>query len=269
MNRWEINRRHWSTTLDAQNLAERSNTLALETQLRLYHTADVREALDLLDPAARLVLDLGGGLGLMAIHLARRGAFVVIADISLPRLREARNLARQLGLADRIATVHCFAENLPFLDASIDRQTCKSVLIHTDLARASSELARTLSPDGRAVFIEPLAHNPFVNAYRRLAAPRVWREITDYFTPSRLTQLRHPFRQAGFQSRAKSLYFLAFLATPLNYTLHLPALYRFAETFLLFLDAILFAVLPPLKRLAWFALILVEGRHEPNRTHPR
>ena len=38
---------------------------------------------------------------------------------------------------------------------------------HLDLYAAYSELSRVLIPSGKAYFIEPLGHNPFINLFRR------------------------------------------------------------------------------------------------------
>ncbi|MCC6547563.1 class I SAM-dependent methyltransferase [Candidatus Sumerlaeota bacterium] len=260
-NRWEKNRQHWSRTLDAQNLADESQGTSIHTQTELFLTADVTVALREMRPLeGRMTLDLGGGLGLMAILLARRGAHVVIADISLPRLQKARALAVEQGFGDRIHCVYSAAEALPFVPAAFDRITCKSVLIHTRLKLATDELARILSGDGVACLIEPMAGNPFVNLYRRLAAPSVWKEITDYFDTSAVRTVSTSFRDAGFRTNTRFMYWLSFFATPLNYTLHWPHAYRIAERLLLGVDAIALMLLPGLRRQCWFSVIKVFPR---------
>ena len=257
------NEEHWNATLDAQNLGEASAPVPLDMQLTLAATADVRAAYRHLGPLkGRLILDLGGGLGLNAILLARAGARVVIADLSRARLREARKLIESLGLLSQVQFVCCAAEELPFRDGVFDGQITKSVLIHTDLPRAAAELHRTLAPNGRAAFIEPLTGNPFVNLYRRVAAPKIWQEITRYFDHDRLATLRMPFADAMRPVGIRRMYFLAFFATPFNYSLHKPKMYFFLERALLALDKALFTVLPPLRRGAWFAIVMVGSPKE-------
>ncbi len=265
--RWSRNRQHWDSTLDARNLRESAAAASVERELRLYETPDVRAAFEALRPLdGRVVLDLGGGLGLMAILLAREGAVAVVADVSPRRLRAARELARRAGVEGRVHFVLAEAEALPFRTGSLDRQTTKSVLIHTRLAPAAEELARTLCPrSGRAVFLEPMDRNPFANAYRRLFAPAIWRDITDYFTPERFGVVRAAFRARGLGSRLRPLYLTGFLASPFRYLLPLPKVARLVEGVLLAVDSLLLRAAPALWRRAWFGVLTIR----PSRKAPR
>ena len=51
-------------------------------------------------------------------------------------------------------------------DDSFDLVCGSGILHHLDLPAAMRELARVLRPSGRAVFMEPLGHNPAINAFR-------------------------------------------------------------------------------------------------------
>ena len=57
---------------------------------------------------------------------------------------------------------------LPFRDGAFDAVLGKQILHHLDLKIAIPEIARVLRPGGRAVFLEPLIHNPLLEGYRRL-----------------------------------------------------------------------------------------------------
>lgn len=256
------NRRHWDRTLDPRNLGAAAGEAAgWRRESELARTADVRLALRLLAPLkGKLLLDLGGGLGIHALLFAGEGAHVVIADLSLERLRAARAVAREAGVLDRISFVLCGAEELPFRDDVFDRQFTKSVLIHTTLPVASAELARTLASGGRAAHIEPLTGNPFVNLYRLLAAPRAWRHITDYFDARSLATLRAAHRSRGGRLRVHRLYFLAFFASAFHFLLPVLTLQRGLEKVLLCVDALLFALFPSLRRRCWFSISEVRRR---------
>jgi SAM-dependent methyltransferase len=45
------------------------------------------------------------------------------------------------------------------------------VLHHVDLKKCLDEVKRVLKPGGQAAFWDPVAHNPVINVYRRMAMP--------------------------------------------------------------------------------------------------
>ncbi|MCC5877489.1 MAG: methyltransferase domain-containing protein [Candidatus Sumerlaeia bacterium] len=257
------NRRHWDQTLDARNLgADNAVGSDWRHEVDLAESADVRLAIRLLHPLGdKIVLDLGGGLGIHAILFAEAGARVVIADISVERLKVARELIRRTGYIDRVSFIACGAEELPFVAHAFDRQFTKSVLIHTQLGRASAELVRTLSPRGSATFIEPLTGNPFVNAYRRIAAPDIWQNITDYFDRKSLRTLGRTFRASGYTTRCHRIYFLAFFASVFHFLLPSVWLQRRVERALLALDRLLFRAFPSLRGRCWFSVTEIRPKH--------
>jgi SAM-dependent methyltransferase len=79
----------------------------------------------------------------------------------------ARRLARRHGVEDRIRFEAGPGEMLPYEDEALDLVFGHDVLHHMDLARAVAEVRRVLRPGGRAVFAEPLGHNPILNRYRQ------------------------------------------------------------------------------------------------------
>jgi SAM-dependent methyltransferase len=214
--------------------------------------------------AGARVLDIGAGLGVNSLYLASRGATVVATDIALERLAILRRFAQSGGIArasaiggippaagGRIHAVRCAAEHLPFRAGAFSRACSKSVLIHTRLACAASETARVLAAGGRGVFVEPMTGNPFVNLYRRTLAPQVWREITTYFSRAEMDALCTPFAR----SRKSFHYLLAFFAFVFQFGVRAPFLFRVSLALLTAVDRALFAVCPPLKKLAWFVVI--------------
>jgi ubiquinone/menaquinone biosynthesis C-methylase UbiE len=120
------------------------------------------------DVHGRHVLDYGCGTGGTATQLLAQGAQVTGFDISHARLMEARQ--RVAGEPGDAATglLQCAAEMLPFSDGAFDAVLGKQILHHLDLKIAIPEIARVLRPGGRAVFLEPLIHNPILEGYRRL-----------------------------------------------------------------------------------------------------
>lgn len=115
------------------------------------------------------VLDFGCGLGRTSRMYAEMGAARVDGfDLSSERLAVAQRNAERYGLADRIFFRHLSAEEIDYPDASFDLVLGKAILHHTDLEQTSRQLARVLSPNGEAYFLEPLGHNPVLNLFRRL-----------------------------------------------------------------------------------------------------
>jgi len=141
------------------------------------------DAMRSVDPE-QAVLEYGCGEGSAAFDLARRGVTVVGIDISSVAIEHATERANVEGLTTaRFAVMN--AEHLEFDDESFDLVCGSGILHHLDLQPALSEVARVLKPGGRAVFFEPMGHNPLINLYRR-------------FTPSMRTSDEHPLLMSDF-----------------------------------------------------------------------
>ena len=117
--------------------------------------------------AGKNVLEYGCGLGGHAFLLADRGANVTGIDISEVAVAQAKH--RAAGYSQGALTfMTADAENLHFPDNTFDLVCGTGILHHLDIARSLAEVKRVLKPGGRAVFYEPLGHNPLLNLYRRL-----------------------------------------------------------------------------------------------------
>ncbi len=82
------------------------------------------------------------------------------------------------------------AESLDFTDDFFNVVCGISILHHLDLNSSYSELLRVLKPGGKAFFIEPLGHNPFINLFRKL-------------TSNLRTEDEHPLLKADLQLLSK------------------------------------------------------------------
>lgn len=131
-------------------------------------------------PPDASVLDLGCGADApVAMRLGGEGKRVTAVDLSAVAIEQARERAHLRGLDARIDLRVMNAEALEFPDGSFDLVCGSGVLHHLDLRRGLGEVARVLNPQGRALFLEPMGHNPAINLYRRL-------------TPSQRTVDEHP-----------------------------------------------------------------------------
>jgi S-adenosylmethionine-dependent methyltransferase len=95
---------------------------------------------DFLPQATRslVALDVGGGTGAIAVHLAGLGLHVTLLDSSLPMLDFAKRAAREAGVTERIALKHgdvAQLENL-FHAGSFDVILCHNLLEYVDDPRA-------------------------------------------------------------------------------------------------------------------------------------
>ena len=118
------------------------------------------------------VLEVGAGLTTQAFWMVDEGAHVTGIDISDVVVEKVRARAREMGVQDSCDFQVMDAENLSFPPDSFDVVCGNSVIHHIDLELAYANAAKVLKPQGRAVWREPLGHNPLLNAFRRLT-PRM------------------------------------------------------------------------------------------------
>jgi SAM-dependent methyltransferase len=114
------------------------------------------------------LLELGCGCGEASVFFAKLGAKVTATDLSPGMLDLTKRVAdhHHVELATKVAS----SEVLPFPDQSFDIVYGANVLHHSDIAKAIQEVNRVLRPGGRVCFWDPLAANPVINVYRRMAS---------------------------------------------------------------------------------------------------
>lgn len=122
---------------------------------------------------AKSILDLGCGYHPTPIYFALAGAARVCAsEISPKAVDFMRKVAEHYGVADRVSVHLCPAERMPFATGEFDLMHGEAVLHHISLPLAAPEIRRVLKKGGRAVFKDPLGHNPLLE-YVRDHMPRV------------------------------------------------------------------------------------------------
>lgn len=154
---------------DAWAAGARVEDVALDAMFEGCTALEHRQILGRLgDLRGRRLLDVGAGLGEASVYFAKRGAEVTASDVSGGMLEFAGRLAAHHGA--RIATVQAPADALPFPDDSFDIVYIANALHHVaDVPAAVGELRRVLRPGGTFVSIDPIAYNPAINVYRRMA----------------------------------------------------------------------------------------------------
>jgi SAM-dependent methyltransferase len=192
------------------------------------------------------VLEIGCSEGKFALHFfAERGARIAGIDIAGRPVEKARAEAERRGLTALAAFEIGDAHQLRWESGSFDLVYATGVLHHLDVRTAMDEVHRVVKPGGTAMFFEPLAGNPLINAYRAL-------------TPSRRTPDERPLGRddldaitAGWaRSEVRFFHLTSLLAVPLRGK----PLFAKTVTGLHALDRQLFRM-PALRRLAWYAMI--------------
>jgi ubiquinone/menaquinone biosynthesis C-methylase UbiE len=139
------------------------------------------EIADLYDPRGKRVLLYGCGPALGAREFVEAGASEIVGfDISAAEIEYGQRVAEEGGYADRVDLKVADAHHTGLPDQSFDLIMGTAILHHLDVRLALEELRRLLAPNGRAVFLEPLAHNPILRVGRM-------------FTPGARTEDEHPF----------------------------------------------------------------------------
>lgn len=118
------------------------------------------------------VLEIGMGLTCQAYWMAEEGAQVTGIDIADVAIDKGKQRAAELGVQDRCDFRVMDIENMTFGPSSFDLVCGNGAIHHVDVARGYENTARVLKAHGRAVWREPLGHNPLLNAFRRLT-PRM------------------------------------------------------------------------------------------------
>ena len=198
----------------------------------------------------RQLLEYGCGLGHDTVFFASAGAHVLTFDLSDGMIREVTELVMQKGL-DHLVRLHKMSgEALAFSDQSVDLVYGRSIVHHLDLRLAGKEIHRVLREGGKAAFLEPLGHNPFINFVRKFTPS--WRTPTEKpLTTSDLEIFVEPFSSA----RVEGWCLLSLFALFFCYFLPSRRLFVFAVTRLGALDRWLLNRFPELWKFCWVAVI--------------
>ncbi|MGH9270266.1 MAG: class I SAM-dependent methyltransferase [Ilumatobacteraceae bacterium] len=207
-------------------------------------TADYRRVARLAAGPGTHVLEYGCGVDGLAASLVGGGAQVTAIDISAVAIERSAASAAERGVEVTFAVMD--AEALELADGSLDLVVGSGILHHLDLDRAVSEVARVLKPGGRAVFYEPLAHNPLLNLFRRL-------------TPAMRTEDEHPLRMADVEriasqfrsAEVRTHVVLSLVLAPVAHT----SWARRPLALLHRVDRALLRRIPALRRQAWIVVL--------------
>ena len=202
------------------------------------------------------ILDYCCGNGDDSLYIARQGAREVVGiDISAVSIQNCRLLAEKLNLPNAHFEV-MDAEAMTFPDSSFDILTEYGALHHLNLDLEYKEMARVLQPKGKAICVEALGHNFFINYYRRKTPElRTAWEVDHILKKDKILEARRYFQEV----KILGFYHLACIAAvPFRRTAVFPVLLRTLEV----IDSLLLKI-PLIKWWAWQIVFVLE---KPNKT---
>ena len=120
------------------------------------------------DLKGKRLLDIGAGLGESSVYFALQGAQVTMTDISPGMVQTGRELARKYGV--EIEGIVSQAEDLGVPAETYDFIYIANTIHHVqDRDALFQKIHRALKPGGRFFSYDPVAYNPVINVYRRMA----------------------------------------------------------------------------------------------------
>lgn len=135
------------------------STTAPENKFILKQMGDLR---------GKKLLDVGCGLGESSVYFALKGAQVTAMDLSPVMVETTISLGKHFGV--EIEGVVGSADTLTVPDGQFDFVYLGNLVHHIeDRPRLWKEVKRVLKPGGSFYSWDPVAYNPVVNVYRRIA----------------------------------------------------------------------------------------------------
>jgi 2-polyprenyl-3-methyl-5-hydroxy-6-metoxy-1,4-benzoquinol methylase len=118
--------------------------------------------------AGKRLLDLGAGLGESSVYFALQGARVTTVDLSPQMVETALSLGRKFGV--ELEGLVSGVEDLDVPAESYDVIYVANTIHHVhDRPALFQKISRALKPGGMFFSYDPLAYNPLINVYRRMA----------------------------------------------------------------------------------------------------
>lgn len=201
------------------------------------------------------VLEYGCGNRPYGIQLAKLGANVTAIDIAPVAIEQSGTLAAEEGVELDLQVMD--GDALEFPANSFDIVCGAGILHHLELDRGMREIARVLKPDGVAMFMEPLGHNPGINLFRRLT-PRFRTEDEHPLRIKDIKAMRSTFDSVEYDGH--HLFVLA--AVPLRSTSVFPRLAKRLNA----VDRVLLKRVPALQALGWQVIIKLERPRKTGTT---
>jgi 2-polyprenyl-3-methyl-5-hydroxy-6-metoxy-1,4-benzoquinol methylase len=152
----------WANNTSVENVLVREcfeAPTAMENQFILSQMGDLK---------GRRLLDVGSGLGESSVYFALHGACVTMTDISPGMVQAGQKIAEKYGA--EVEGIVSSAEELDVPAESYDLVYIANTIHHVqDRELLFQKIHRALKPGGRFFSFDPIAYNPAINVYRRMA----------------------------------------------------------------------------------------------------
>lgn len=217
------------------------------------------------DIRGKRLLDVGCGLGEASVYFALQGAEVTSADLSPGMLTACSRLATANGV--KVTPHLAAAEDMQLPpDAQFDIIYAGNLLHHVDIEQTIKRLKPHLAKDGLLVTWDPIAYNPVINVYRKIATevrtpdehPLTWKDLKSFekhfshvqrkyfwltsliiFVLMAAVQRKNPNQVRFWKAVVQDSHKWKWIYSPLEV-----------------LDKILLAMIPPLRLLCWNVVIV-------------
>lgn len=113
------------------------------------------------------ICEIGCGNGYLTSLMIHNGALVEASDISIDAIIKAKIL-NQDSLGKEVNFRVMDAKKLVYESEHFDFVVGCGILHHVNLELVTKEINRVLKYGGKAIFDEPLAHNPVANIWRKM-----------------------------------------------------------------------------------------------------
>ncbi len=251
------------------------DTWALENDYKLFNPDSFEKGLSLpefnwlfrdINFSNKKVLDIGCGLGESSIFFAKKGALVSAIDISQGVIEKGREKALEEGVNIDFHVSN--GEDLSlFEDNSFDYIYAANLLHHLAIEEIIQEIKLKLVKGGTFFSWDPIAYNPVINIYRRMAMavrtvdehPLTKNDISNICNSFRNSETRYfwltgllvflKFFFIDFKNPSKIRYWKKIVEEEEKYSSFL----KFSHS----IDQKLFKVLPILRYLTWNVAIRV------------
>ncbi len=198
------------------------------------------------------VIDFGCGTGWLTEILLQKGAEVWTFDISEEAVKQTLMVAKNLNLEDRVHADVMPAEQLTYEDNFFDIVVGVAILHHLDLRNAANEIHRVLKNGGTAYFMEPLAHNPLINFYRK--------RTPEIRSPDEAPLKHHDFtffEETFSVFKHYDYYLFTLLSLFWFYIKKNDKMFTLTRNLLFKLDSIFLKAFPMLKKYCWYSILVM------------